>query len=163
MIFKFVQNRSKSSIISKHCFFESAITWNFASWGCFGILRTSSWWWALRFFKLKHPGLRNWWKQECSFYPRHLFILLKIALYWLLWVLLLPSSHLKINVKQLRNLLKKLRNDVYSFRCLTPPMWKFPHFLFFEPFPNHQMSAWDGDGRQLRFGFLVEFYPFHQI
>ena len=27
MIFKFVQNTSKSSIISKHCFFGSAITW----------------------------------------------------------------------------------------------------------------------------------------
>ena len=25
---------------------------NFASWGCFGILRTSSWWWAQRFLKL---------------------------------------------------------------------------------------------------------------
>ena len=32
---------------------------NFASWGCFGILRTSSWWWAQRFLKLMHPGLRN--------------------------------------------------------------------------------------------------------
>ena len=37
---------------------------NFASWGCFGILRTSSCWWALRFLKLMHPGLRNWWKRE---------------------------------------------------------------------------------------------------
>ena len=37
---------------------------NFASWGCFGILRTSSWWWAQRFLKLMHPGLRNWRKRE---------------------------------------------------------------------------------------------------
>ena len=39
---------------------------NFASWGCFGILRTSSWWWAQRFLKLMHPGLRNWWKRESN-------------------------------------------------------------------------------------------------
>ena len=37
---------------------------NFASWGCFGILRTSSCWWALRFLKLMHPGLRIWRKRE---------------------------------------------------------------------------------------------------
>ena len=37
---------------------------NFASWGCFGILRTSSWWWAQRFLKLMHPGLKNWRKRE---------------------------------------------------------------------------------------------------
>ena len=40
---------------------------NFASWGCFGILRTSSWWWAQRFLKLMHPGLRNWRKRESHF------------------------------------------------------------------------------------------------
>ena len=46
---------------------------NFASWGCFGILRTSSWWWAQRFLKLMHPGLRNWRKRECSSYWRQLY------------------------------------------------------------------------------------------
>ena len=45
---------------------------NFASWGCFGILRTSSWWWAQRFLKLMHPGLRNWQKRESSSYWRQL-------------------------------------------------------------------------------------------
>ena len=40
---------------------------NFASWGCFGILRTSSWWWAQRFLKLMHPWLRNWQKRESHF------------------------------------------------------------------------------------------------
>ena len=28
---------------------------NFASWGCFGNLRTSSWWWPQRFWRLMHP------------------------------------------------------------------------------------------------------------
>ena len=37
---------------------------NFTCWGCFGILRTSSCWWALRFLRLMHPGLRNWRKRE---------------------------------------------------------------------------------------------------
>ena len=37
---------------------------DFARWECFGILRTSSCWWALRFLKLMHPGLRNWRKRE---------------------------------------------------------------------------------------------------
>ena len=46
----------------------------FASWGCFGILRTSSWWWAQRFLKLMHPGLRNWRKRESHSYPRQLYI-----------------------------------------------------------------------------------------
>ena len=41
---------------------------NFASWGCFGILRASSWRWSQRFLKLMHPGLRNWRKQESSSY-----------------------------------------------------------------------------------------------
>ena len=41
---------------------------NFASSGCFGILRTSFWWWAQRFSKLMHPGLRNWHKQKSSSY-----------------------------------------------------------------------------------------------
>ena len=31
---------------------------NFASWGCFGILRISSWWWALRFWQLLQKWLR---------------------------------------------------------------------------------------------------------
>ena len=31
---------------------------------CFGNLRTSSWWWAQRFSKLMHPGLRNLRKRE---------------------------------------------------------------------------------------------------
>ena len=35
---------------------------NFTSWGCFGNLRTSSWWWAHRFLKLMHPRLSNSWK-----------------------------------------------------------------------------------------------------
>ena len=30
---------------------------NWASRGCFGIVKTSSWRWAQRFFKLMHPGL----------------------------------------------------------------------------------------------------------
>ena len=38
---------------------------NFASWGCFGILRTSCTWWPQRLLKLMHPGLRNWRKREC--------------------------------------------------------------------------------------------------
>ena len=29
---------------------------NWASWGCFGNLRTSSWWLPQRFWRLKHPG-----------------------------------------------------------------------------------------------------------
>ena len=37
---------------------------NFTCWGCSGILRTSSCWWAQRFLKLMHPGLRNWRKRE---------------------------------------------------------------------------------------------------
>ena len=32
---------------------------NWASRGCFGIVKTSSWRWAQRFFKLMHPGLSN--------------------------------------------------------------------------------------------------------
>ena len=28
---------------------------NLASWGCFGNLRTSSWWWPQRFWRLMHP------------------------------------------------------------------------------------------------------------
>ena len=28
---------------------------NFASWGCFGNLRTYSWWWPQRFWRLMHP------------------------------------------------------------------------------------------------------------
>ena len=35
---------------------------NSTSWGCFGILKISCWWWAQRFLKLMHPRLRNWWK-----------------------------------------------------------------------------------------------------
>ena len=35
---------------------------NFKSWGCFGNLRTFSWWWAQRFLKLMHPRLSNSWK-----------------------------------------------------------------------------------------------------
>ena len=46
---------------------------NFASWGCFGIVRTSSWWWALRFSKSIHPGLRNWQKRKSSSYWRQLY------------------------------------------------------------------------------------------
>ena len=41
---------------------------NFASWGCFGILRTPSCWWAQKFLKLMHPGLRNWQKRESHSY-----------------------------------------------------------------------------------------------
>ena len=32
---------------------------NFTSWGCFGIVMTSSWWWPQRFWKLMHPRLSN--------------------------------------------------------------------------------------------------------
>ena len=46
---------------------------NFASWGCFGILRTSSCWWPQRFLKLMHPWLRNWWKRESHSYRRQLY------------------------------------------------------------------------------------------
>ena len=28
---------------------------NFASWGCFGNLRTYSWWWPQKFWRLMHP------------------------------------------------------------------------------------------------------------
>ena len=37
---------------------------NFARWGCFGNLRTSSWWWAQRFSKLMHLKLSNSRKTE---------------------------------------------------------------------------------------------------
>ena len=42
-------------------------------WRCFGIVRTSSWWWALRFSKSIHPGLRNWQKRKSSSYWRQLY------------------------------------------------------------------------------------------
>ena len=52
---------------SLNCHYSAQNNPNFASWGCFGILRTSSWWWAQRFLKLMHPGLRNWRKRESHF------------------------------------------------------------------------------------------------
>ena len=59
--------------ISKHWFFGSAITTkknnpNFASSGCFGILRTSFWWWAQIFLKLVQPGMWNWQKRKSTSY-----------------------------------------------------------------------------------------------
>ena len=45
---------------------------NFTSWGCFGNLRTSSWWWAHRFLKLMHPRLSNSWK-TIMFWERPFF------------------------------------------------------------------------------------------
>ena len=44
-----------------------AIQWP-SSWGCFGILRTSFWWWAQRFLKLVQPGMWNWRKWKSSSY-----------------------------------------------------------------------------------------------
>ena len=60
------------SNIQPKLFWDSFIFWNcynfaqnhpnFSSWGCFGNLRASSWWWAHRSLKLIHSRLSNSWK-----------------------------------------------------------------------------------------------------
>ena len=72
--FQFIMNSSSHHTAMNYGSWSALFSWNghnlaknhpnFASWGCFGILKTSSWWWAQRFLKLMHPGLRNWRKRE---------------------------------------------------------------------------------------------------
>ena len=67
---KVSQNNFDWRLLFWNCYNPAQNNPHFASWGCFGILRTSSCWWALRFLELMHPGMRNWRKRECSSYWR---------------------------------------------------------------------------------------------
>ena len=64
--YKQILNYLKTSLLS-NCHNLAQNHPNFTSWGCFGILRTSSWRWPQRFGRLMHPGLRNSRKQVSKF------------------------------------------------------------------------------------------------
>ena len=64
--YKQILNYLKTSLFSK-CHNLAQNHPNLASWGCFGILRTSSWRWPQRFWRLMHPRLRNSRKQVSKF------------------------------------------------------------------------------------------------
>ena len=80
---------------------------NLTSWGCFGTLRTSSWRWAQRFFKLMHPGLRDWKKRSAiSIYVNCIYLFISLNF---------PSaiSFILLNIK--------LKFDFLCFCCYSLP------------------------------------------
>ena len=68
----FNQNYFGKLLFSLNC---NNLAQNNPNFTCFGILRTSSCWWALRFLKLMHPGQRNCWKRGSQRLWRQLFCL----------------------------------------------------------------------------------------
>ena len=71
--YKQILNYLKTSLFS-NCHNLAQNHSNFASWGCFGILRPSSTWWPQIYLNLMQPGLRNGQKRECHSYRRQLYV-----------------------------------------------------------------------------------------